>query len=216
MSKLPFFHLVKESSYKDKPSPLLVMVHGYGSNEDDLFSFARVLPMQLTIISIRGPISVQGMGYAWYDISFDSFGNKSYNQSQAIESRDKIIKCIDLCVETYNIDNKNISLMGFSQGAILINAIAITYPKKVKNVISLSGGIDPNILKPSLDYLNKINFYISHGTQDVVLPFNEAKESLKILNENKITYTFESFPVGHGVCPENFKSMLSWFEKKLR
>ena len=77
MSKLPFFHLVKESSFKDKPSPLLVMVHGYGSNEEDLFSFARALPSELTIISIRGPISVQGMGYAWYDISFDSFGNKT-------------------------------------------------------------------------------------------------------------------------------------------
>ena len=121
-------YLVREPKIKQEKNPLLLLLHGYGSNEEDLFSFARALPSELTIISIRGPISVQGMGYAWYDISFDSFGNKTYNQSQAIDSRDKIIECIDLCVETYNIDNKNISLMGFSQQTEV----------EIKNVISKS------------------------------------------------------------------------------
>ena len=105
--------------------------------------------------------------------------------------------------------------MGFSQGSILINAVALTYPKKIKNIISLSGGIDPSIIKLSKSTLSELSFYISHGTQDMVLPFEQAKKSLEFLKENNIKFDFESFPVGHGVCPENFKSMLLWFNNKI-
>jgi len=45
---------------------------------------------------------------------------------------------------------------------------------------------------------------------DDVLPFREAKESLDLLTNNGIDFHFENFPSGHGVSPDNFKSMLKW------
>ena len=63
--------------------------------------------------------------------------------------------------------------------------------------------------------INDKSFYISHGSEDEVLPFNQAKESLNFLNQNNIVFDFETYPVGHGVCPENFKSMLSWLNNKM-
>ena len=215
MNKLPFFYLHKKSSLINIPSPLLVMVHGYGSNEKDLFSFSRALPDELTIISIRGDINILGAGYAWYDISIDFNGNKTYDNKKAIESRDAVANCIDKCVETFNTDKKNVTLMGFSQGSILINAIALTYPEKVKNIISLSGAIDPNIISLSKSSLKNLSFYISHGTLDEVLPYTLSKESLILLDENNLDYIFEDFPIGHGVSPENIKSMISWLSKRL-
>ena len=215
MNKLPFFYLHKKSSLINTPSPLLIMVHGYGSNEKDLFSFSRALPDELTIISIRGDINVQGVGYAWYDISIDFNGNKTYDNKKAIESRDAVANCIDKCVETFNTDKKNVTLMGFSQGSILINAVALTYPEKVKNIISLSGAIDPNIINLSKSSLKNLSFYISHGTLDEVLPYTLSKESLILLDENNLDYIFEDFPIGHGVSPDNIKSMLSWLSKRL-
>jgi len=214
MTNLPFFHIVRESSIKNKKSPLLLMVHGFGSNEEDLFSFSRAIPSEYTIVSIRGPINTHGMGYAWYDIYFDNKGNKTYDIEMAIKSRDLILKCVKDCSIKYNTDINNTTLMGFSQGSILINAVALTYPKNIKNIISMSGGIDPSIITLSKDNLNDLCFYISHGSEDEVLPFNQAKESLNFLNQNNIIYDFETYPVGHGVCPENFKSMLSWLNKK--
>lgn len=215
MSKIPFHHLIRKSNIKKGPSPLLLMVHGFGSNEEDLFSFSRALPSELTVVSIRGPINVQGMGYAWYNISIDPLGNKTYDNHKAIKSRDEIMKCIEACSEIYNTDNNNVTLLGFSQGSILINAVALSYPKKIKNIISLSGGIDPKIINLSDFDLTELSFYISHGTQDMVLPYNQAKNSLQFLEENNINFDFESFPVGHGVCPENFKSMLTWLSKRI-
>ncbi len=215
MTDLPFLHIIRESSIKDKRSPLLLMVHGFGSNEEDLFSFSRAIPSEYTIVSIRGPINTPGMGYAWYDIYFDNKGNKTYDIEMAIKSRDLIFKCVKDCSIKYKTDITNTTLMGFSQGSILINAVALTYPKNIKNVISMSGGIDPSIITLSKDNLNDLSFYISHGTEDQVLPFKQAKESLNFLNQNNIIYDFETYPVGHGVCPENFKSMLSWLNKKM-
>jgi len=215
MSKLPFFHLIKKSCLVDVPSPLLIMAHGYGSNENDLFSFSRALPNKLTIVSIRGDINIQNIGYAWYDINIDFNGNKIYDIEKAIESRDKIADCIEKCTEIYNTDKNNVTLLGFSQGSILVNAVALTYPEKVKNVIAFSGVVDPNIISLSSKSLKNLSFYISHGTLDEVLPYNLSKESLKFLEKNNLNFVFEDFPVGHGVSPENFKSMLSWLTKKL-
>lgn len=215
MSKLPFFHLIKKSCLVDAPSPLLIMAHGYGSNENDLFSFSRNLPDKLTIVSIRGDINIQNIGYAWYDINIEFNGNKTYDIEKAIESRDKVADCIEKCTEIYNTDKNNVTLLGFSQGSILVNAVALTYPEKVKNVIAFSGVVDPNIINLSSKSLKNLSFYISHGTLDEVLPYNLSKESLKFLEKNNLNFVFEDFPVGHGVSPENFKSMLSWLTKKL-
>jgi len=215
MSKLPFFHLIKKSCLIDVPSPLLIMAHGYGSNENDLFSFSRDLPDKLTIVSIRGDVNIQNIGYAWYDINIEFNGNKTYDIEKAIESRDKVAGCIEKCTEIYNTDKNNVTLLGFSQGSILVNAVALTYPEKVKNVIAFSGVVDPNIISLSSKSLKNLSFYISHGTLDQVLPYNLSKESLKFLEKNNLNFVFEDFPVGHGVSPENFKSMLSWLTKKL-
>ena len=215
-NKLPFYHLVRKSNLENTLSPLLIMVHGYGSNEKDLFSFSRAIPEHITIISLRGDIEIQNDGYAWYNISLDFNGNKSYDITKAQESRDRIVTCIDQCIEIYNIDKKNITLLGFSQGSMLVNAVALSFPEKVNNVISLSGAFDPNIIDISeIKTLKKLSFYVSHGTQDEILPFELSKQSLKILDQNKVDYIFEEYPIGHGVSPDNFKSMLKWMNEKI-
>ena len=133
MNDLPFFHIHKKSNLENSPSPLLLMVHGYGSNEQDLFSFSRAIPEKFTIVSIRGDIEIQYNGFAWYNITIDFNGKKSYDIKKAIESRDNIIKVIEICKKIYNIDPDNVNLMGFSQGSMLVNAVALTYPEKIRN-----------------------------------------------------------------------------------
>ena len=135
MNDIPFYHILRKSNIKNGKSPLLLMVHGFGSNEEDLFSFCRALPKELTVISIRGPIEIQSMGYAWYDISIDHLGNKTYDTNKAIESRDQIVECIKKCTETYNTDPDNVTLLGFSQGAILSWAIAYKNSEIIRKII---------------------------------------------------------------------------------
>jgi len=63
-------------------NPVLLLLHGYGSNEEDLFSFATELPDNYYIISARAPYDLHYGAYAWYAINFDADQNKfSDNES---------------------------------------------------------------------------------------------------------------------------------------
>ena len=75
------FHIVQKSNLEDK-SPLIILLHGYGSNEKDLFSFKEYLPNDATVVSFRAPLELFQNMYAWYQIYFEnnvkSFDEKSF------------------------------------------------------------------------------------------------------------------------------------------
>lgn len=214
-TSLSLHHVVRESSLS-KNAPLLIMLHGYGSDENDLFSFANELPEALFIISARAPYAMQPYGNAWYAINFDEEKGKWSDNEQAIMSRDLIAKFIDEVSATYPINKNNISLLGFSQGSILSYSVALTYPEKVKNIIALSGYINQDILPETKnrDYSN-LDFYCSHGSVDQVIPVYWARQTAPFLNALNIKNTYSEFPVGHGVAPQNFYELKDWLSKHI-
>ena len=217
MSKeLPLEHITRPSVLKEN-APLLIMLHGYGSDENDLFSFANELPEELFIISLKAPYSLQPHGNAWYAINFDAEQNKWNDNDEAKLSMEILIKCIDMACEKYPINKNNISLLGFSQGTILGMATALNHPSKIKNVIGLSGYINHDILPKNtndLDYSN-LNFYCSHGTVDQVIPIDWARQTPVFLKSLNIKHTYSEFPVGHGVTPNNFYELRDWISTKI-
>lgn len=196
-------------------SPLILLLHGYGSNEEDLFSFAEELPDHYFIVSAKAPIEMQPYGNAWYHITIDENGVKSSDNKGARESRDIIAQFIDEVVTAYDLDKHNVTLVGFSQGTILSYAVALTYPEKVKNVIGLSGYINEEIidLKSNPSYAH-LNIYNSHGTVDQVIPITEARKTPGYLKNIGIESTLGEFPVGHGVHPTNFYEFKEWLKAK--
>jgi len=61
---LSLHHIIKEPTVKKEKTPVLFMFHGYGSDENDLFSFAAELPEELFIISVRAPYPMRPLPYA--------------------------------------------------------------------------------------------------------------------------------------------------------
>ncbi len=210
-------HIIRESSITDGTAPLVIMLHGYGSDENDLFSFASELPKELFIVSIKAPYALQPNGNAWYAINFDADMGKWNDNEQAIESRDKIANFIDEVCEAYPVDFENVTLLGFSQGTILSYAVALTYPKKIKNIIALSGYINTDILPKQLDKedYKSLNFYCSHGSVDQVIPVEWARQTPAFLESLHIKYKYNEFPVGHGVAPQNFFELKDWLKKNI-
>ncbi len=210
------YHLTRPSSLK-KNAPLLIMCHGYGSDENDLFSFANELPEELFIISLRAPYPMQPFGNAWYAINFDAQQNKWNDVEQATASRDKIAAFIDEACETYPVNKENVTLLGFSQGTILSFAVTLSYPEKVKNVIALSGYISDDMIannSTEKDY-SHLNFYCSHGSADQVIPVDWARKTPLFLDKLDIRHKYSEFPVGHGVAPQNFYEFRDWLADKI-
>jgi len=213
---LSLFHLVRPPQQKLENPKGLILLHGYGSNEEDLFSFAPELPNDYFIISLRAPYNLEMFGHAWYAINFDADQGKWSDDNQAIESRDKIAAFIDEAIEAYNLNSENITLLGFSQGTILSYAVALSYPQKVKNVIALSGYINEGILANGYEEndFSHLNIYASHGQVDQVIPLEWAQRTPDFLKKLDIAHRYEEFPVGHGVSPQNFYSFKAWLEDK--
>lgn len=210
-------HIIRPSSITTAKPPVLFMFHGYGSNEEDLFSFAEELPKELCIISVRAPYTLQPYGYAWYAINFDAEQGKWSDEDQARTSRELMITFIDEACETYQLDKNNITLLGFSQGTILSYAVGLSYPDKIKNIVALSGYINENILLEGykeLDHTN-LQIYASHGMVDQVIPPEWAQKAPGILKELGVACTYEEFPVGHGVAPQNFYAFKKWLSDKI-
>ncbi|MFV9484724.1 alpha/beta hydrolase [Christiangramia sp. ASW11-125] len=210
-------HIIRKPKVSVENAPALILLHGYGSDENDLFSFADEMSEELFIISAKAPYPMQPYGNAWYAIHFDNENGKFSDDIQAIKSRDMIATFIDQVIENYPVDASKINLLGFSQGSILSYAVALTYPEKVDNVIALSGYINKEIF--GQDYLkndlSQLSFYCSHGSEDQVIPVDWARRTKPFLENLGVDFTYSEFPVGHGVAPQNFFELKEWLKKKL-
>ncbi|MCF6128813.1 dienelactone hydrolase family protein [Flavobacterium sp. AS60] len=211
---LSLHHLVREPKVKKDKNPLLLLLHGYGSNEEDLFSFATELPDEYYVISARAPYDMMYGSYAWYAINFDADENKFSDIGQAQQSRDIIANFIDELVANYSIDSNKVTLIGFSQGSILSYAVALSYPKKVQRLVAMSGYLNTEIAVEGFaknDFSN-LKIFASHGTVDQVIPVEWARKSIPVLENLNICVVYKEYPVGHGVAPQNFFDFKNWLQ----
>ncbi|MCA0347716.1 MAG: alpha/beta fold hydrolase [Bacteroidetes bacterium] len=207
-------HIVREPKIKKEKNPLILLLHGYGSNEEDLFSFASELPDEYFVISVRAPHDMMYNSFAWYAINFDADENKFSDIEQAQSSLVLIATFIDEVVQNYPIDQKNVTLIGFSQGCILSYAVALTYPEKVQRVVAMSGYLNTEIADEDFaknDFSN-LKIFASHGTVDQVIPVDWARNSIPKIKALGIDIVFKEYPVGHGVAPQNFYDFKNWLE----
>lgn len=210
-----FNYLIQQPKEIQEKNPLIILIHGYGSNEEDLFSFAPELPENAFIVSVQAPYQVPPYGFAWYAISFDADMNKFSDDTQAVKSRDLLVQFIDELCTKYPIDQKDVNLIGFSQGAILSYALAVTYPEKVNKVVALSGYFNADIMQPKADLsvYNHLKIFGSHGTVDQVIPVEWARKASELLKSYAISFEYKEYPVGHGVAPQNFYDLKAFLEQ---
>ena len=209
-------YIKREPKTSVENPPLLILLHGYGSNEQDLFSFAEELPDEFLIVSVQAPLEMGFGAYAWFSINFDENNEKFYDLKEAEESVNKISSFIDEIKEKYQTNPDKTFLLGFSQGSILSYTLSLTIPNKVQYVVALSGFINET-LTTSQEISKDITteYYISHGTVDQVIPVEWARKAPEFLTKNNLKNVYSEYPVGHGVAPQNFYSFKTWIEERL-
>ncbi len=217
MEKLSLQYIVREPKIKSNNTSLLILLHGYGSNEEDLFSFASELPEELLIISTRAPQDLGFGSFAWYTIHFTNTQGKFSDIPEAIKSREIIATFIDEIQNKYAIAPSNTFLLGFSQGTILSYSIAFNFPEKVQKIIALSGYLNTDLLPDNIesnDY-SKLDFFISHGSVDQVIPVEWGRKAPLYLKNLNVKNSYQEYPVGHGVTPQNFFDFKKWIEERM-
>ena len=192
--------------------PVLFLLHGYGSHEEDLFSFANYLPEEYLIISLRAPLSLSFGGYAWYSIHFNEQQDKWSDDAEAKKTQEIILYNIDYHLEQFKLKGQKVSLLGFSQGAILSWAVGLSHPERIDKLIALSGYVNEDIFSYAEKGLDQLRIFSSHGTQDPTLPIEWARKGIALVEKKEISLAYKEYPQGHGINQDNFNDLLSWLK----
>ena len=195
-------------------SPILFLIHGYGSYEGDLFSFAQYLPKNYHIIALRAPIVLAEGSYAWYTITFDEDMNKWSNDEEGIQSRNLIISNIEHHLKRLNSSKKNVDLLGFSQGAILSWSLGMSYPKSINRIMALSGFYNPKLDQESSESKADLKCFSSHGIIDPVIPVAHTRIGINNLREKGVSVAYKEYDAPHTISPDNFRDLLQWLQSK--
>ena len=216
MKTLPLVHLVRQPAVEAGTPPLLLLLHGIGSNEHDLYGLAPFLDKRFLIISTRAPITLGPGSYAWFEVDFTPQGSV-INPEQAEASLKTLISFLQEAVAAYNADPQQVYLMGFSQGAIMSASIALTRPELVAGAVLMSGRILPEIrpLIAASDELSGLPFMVVHGTADMVLPITNGRSSREILSSLTVDLTYHEYPMGHEVNQESLSDVATWLTEQL-
>ena len=116
---------------RERPGrPLLVLLHGYGSHEGDLFSLSPALPLGPVIASLRAPLTA-GPGNAWFPLTFETpIEEHSQNADAAAQA---VLDWLDTTEST------SVGLLGFSQGGAVALQLLRLAPERFAYAVMLSG-----------------------------------------------------------------------------
>ncbi len=206
-------YLVRQPSVASVKPPVLIMLHGVGSNEQDLFSFADRIPGEYLVISARAPNTMAQGSYAWYPVDF-STGKPVYDPEQAEQSRAKLIAFIEQLDKEQTFDPARVYLCGFSQGAIMAYSVALTRPDLVHGIAAMSGRLLEEVksrIKRTPD-LQRLSILITHGTQDAVIPAQGATDADTYLRSLGIAPTLKTYPDGHTINAAMLADLVAWLD----
>lgn len=204
-------YLARPAKVQTGKKKALILLHGVGSNEQDLFGLTNYLPDNFLIISPRGPITLGGGRFAWYQVDFAT-GKPVFDKNQEETSRKAILKFVQEVKQKYDLDE--IYLGGFSQGAIMSYSIGLLNPGEVKGIIALSGRLLTEI-RPFVhksESLENLNVFIAHGKQDGTLPVTYAQEAAAYLKPLGIKLTYQEFEMAHQINQEELQELNNWLK----
>lgn len=206
--------LVQKTPGAGDGRPVLVLLHGRGSDMGDLQGLSRVLPPGGTLVTPQAPHPGApwgyGPGWAWYRYLGQDHAEKE-TLASSLNALDEFLESID---ERIGFRAGPLVLGGFSQGGTTSLAFAITRPGRVAGVVVLSGFLaTEKSLSGDPASLAGTPVFWAHGTQDPAVPFSLAVDGRRRLRAAGITAETRDYPMGHWVTPEEMEDLRSWLER---
>jgi len=178
-----------------KPKQLVALLHGYGSNGDDLIGlapfFAQALP-EAEFLSPNAPFpcEISPMGFQWFGLEDRSPEMKLGGVRLAAEILDLFL---DAELAKRGLKDRDLALVGFSQGTMMSLHVGPRRPNRLAGILGFSGSlIAPHLLKAEMK--SKPPVFLVHGTADQVVPYGALSQAEKALKDAGIPVETESRP----------------------
>lgn len=203
-----------------KPSerpPLLVLLHGLGSDERDLVGLAGHFDPRFAVRAVRAPNAMEPGRNAWFSVNITREGLRSIDAAQAEGSRQALLRFIDEAVALEHADPERVYLAGFSQGGIMALSVALSEPGRIAGAVCMSGRILPQVAEQPAppEALAGLPILIVHGRGDEVLPIANARASRETLGRLPVALAYREFDMGHEVSRESIALVSEWLAGRL-
>ncbi|WP_397452407.1 alpha/beta hydrolase [Pseudomonas sp. NA-150] len=211
---LPLPYL-EQTSADSRNQPLVIFLHGSGSNEEDLFDIKDQLPADYTFLSARAPQEVGSDSYQWFS---KKPGDGDYDGvTEDLKSSEGLIsEFVVKATEKYHTQPDKVFLIGFSQGAIMSYEVALRHPEILRGIAALSGKVLPVLraeLKPD-PRLKALNVFIGHGTADQKVPYPGGADANSYLQSLSLHPEFHAYPgIGHTISDTEIVDLNRWLMK---
>lgn len=172
-------------------TPLLVMMHGYGTDEQRMAKLFPELPEELTCAALRGPMVI-GDDYGWFLL--DYFLANDF--ADVITAANKVFAWID----SVKGNHSSVSLLGYSQGMAMASTLLRLRPEGFKATVGLSGFVlDNDLLALSESFDTPPPFFWGRDKADPVINEDAIEHTAGWLEQNT-ALTARTYPgMGHRI-----------------
>jgi phospholipase/carboxylesterase len=194
------------------PHPALILLHGRGANEDDLLGLTPYFDPRFLVIAARAPLEFPYGGCTWYE----TLTVGTPEPSQFAESYARLIQFIDDVRRHYPVDPDRLFLLGFSMGAVMAYACALTRPESVHSIVAHSGYIPEDT--PLVFQWNKLRgkgFFVAHGESDPVIGASFARRAKELLADTEADLEYREYPIPHTMSEESVGDLSSWLRIRM-
>ncbi|KIQ36212.1 phospholipase [Variovorax paradoxus] len=193
---------------------LLVLMHGVGSNEQDLFGLARLMPPQFHVLSLRAPYVLSPDAYAWFEFGVLPNGERQIDEAQERESRFLVGEMIESAAQQLGVPPERIVVGGFSQGGIMALSLLLTQPAKLRAAMvwhsRLLSQVVPHIAPP--EAFEGKALWVSHGSADNVIPPGAAQVTRELARTLPLALSGSDFPGAHEIRPAELQGSIAWLQ----
>ncbi|GAA1644471.1 alpha/beta hydrolase [Microbacterium flavum] len=197
--------------------PLLILLHGYGSHEGDLFRLVPFLPPEFVVAAVRAPLSppFPAPGWSWFPIEgvADAASTAAADASAAVTAAAESLRA---WLGRTTDPATAVGLLGFSQGgAVALQALRLA-PERFSFVVNLAGFVVPGELPTdaALAELRPPVFW-GRGARDEVIPPGRIAHTTEWLPRH-VDLSGRVYPgLTHSVSEEELADVRAFLEKRL-
>ena len=214
MLDLPFTFQHRPANPAVRHPWLLVLMHGVGSNEHDLYGLAPQIPEAFHVLSLRAPFRMGPGAFAWFDFSIEPSGERTINEAQEAQSRTLVAQTVESAAAQLGIPPDRVVVGGFSQGGIMALSLLLTQPALLKAAMVWHSRLLQQVvpLTAPADAFHGKQLWLSHGTHDNVIPLAHAQAIAHHMAPLPVTVTYREFPSAHEIRPSELAATVAWLE----
>ena len=212
--QLPLNGYIRPAQAAPESAWLLVLMHGVGSNAQDLFSLAPYVPPQFHVLSLQAPYPMGPDAFAWFQFSVNPDGSRTIDAAQEQHSRALVAQTVQQAAAQLGVPPERVVVGGFSQGGIMSLSLLLTQPALLQAICVWHSRLLPEVLPLQVapEQLTGRQVWLSHGTQDNVIPLTSAHLTRARLEALPVQLSYHEYPCAHTIHPDELRDCVQWLQ----